>query len=52
MAHYDNSATSSPYLRHLAEGTWVYCDFVKQEARTADGFCQYCGSTSHRRTEK
>lgn len=36
------------YSRALAAGTWVWCDFVDQLARTADGFCQWCGSTEHK----
>lgn len=35
------------YVSDLAAGIWVWCDFVNQEARTADGFCQFCGSTGH-----
>lgn len=35
------------YLADLADGEWVFCDFADQDARTADGFCQFCGSTNH-----
>ena len=35
------------YLSDLAAGTWVWCDYTNQEARTADGFCQFCGKTDH-----
>ena len=30
-------------------GVSVWCDRTQQEAWTNDGFCQFCGSTEHRR---
>ena len=42
------------YVSDLAEGTWVVCDDPdlwgggSEIARTAAGFCQFCGSTAHR----
>lgn len=40
----------TPYLTDLANGEWVYCDFAQKDARTAQGFCQFCGSTKHKAT--
>lgn len=39
--------TNAQYLADLADGEWVWCGFADREARTADGFCQFCGSTEH-----
>lgn len=36
------------YLADLAEGDDVWCDWASKPARTADGFCQFCGSTQHK----
>lgn len=35
------------YNEDLARGSWVWCSFAKKEAKTANGFCFYCGSTDH-----
>ena len=35
------------YQRKLREGETVWCDFAEREARTADRFCEFCGSTEH-----
>jgi len=35
------------YVADLAEGEDVWCDWAAKVARTADGFCQFCGSTEH-----
>jgi hypothetical protein len=40
------------YLSDLAVGEWVWCTFAKKEARTADGFCQFCGSTGHKKVKR
>jgi hypothetical protein len=29
----------------------VYCDFANKVARTADGFCEFCGQTTHPKIE-
>lgn len=36
------------YVADLANGADVWCDWADKPARTADGFCQFCGSTKHR----
>lgn len=36
------------YFADLAAGQWVWCPFAEKEARTADGFCQFCGKTDHK----
>jgi len=33
-------------------GTEVWCPFAEREAYTNDGFCQFCGSTTHQPTSK
>lgn len=35
------------YVQDLADGADVWCDRFKEIARTADGFCQFCGRTDH-----
>jgi hypothetical protein len=35
------------YRALLNDGPRVYCDFAECEARTADGFCEFCGRTNH-----
>ena len=38
---------ANQYNTDLAAGEWVYCPMTEDIERTADGFCQSCGSTSH-----
>lgn len=40
-------AQEAQYVRDLAAGQDVWCDWADSVARTADGFCQYCGRTDH-----
>jgi len=35
------------YQRKLWQGEVVFCDWSDRPARTADGFCEWCGSTEH-----
>lgn len=35
------------YIADLANGKDVWCTWAQKPARTADGFCQWCGSTKH-----
>jgi len=40
------------WARELQTGQVVHCDFAGREARTADGFCEFCGSTAHQPAEQ
>jgi hypothetical protein len=39
--------TEHQWLADLADGQDVWCTFAQRPARTADGFCQFCGNTNH-----